>query len=69
MGYNTAAYNSLSKFTDRDSTDGYALPALRWAVGAKILYGTDDTTLSPHSTASRCQLAAMVSRFISYYNI
>lgn len=69
MGYNTAAYNSLSKFTDRDSTDGYALPALRWAVGAKIIYGTSDTTLLPHGTASRCQLAAMVSRFLSYYSI
>ncbi len=69
MGCNTAAYNSLSKFTDRDSTDGYALPALRWAVGAKIIYGTSDTTLLPHGTASRCQLAAMLYRFISYYNI
>ncbi len=68
-GYNTAAYNSLSKFNDCDCIDGYALPAVRWAVGAKIIYGTEYNLLAPRASASRCQMAAMLYRFITYYGL
>lgn len=69
MGYNTAAYNSLSRFTDRGQIDSYALPAVRWAVGAKIIYGTEYNRMEPYATAPRCQMAAMLYRFITYYGI
>ena len=69
MGYNTAAYNSLSKFTDRNRIDGYALSAVRWAVGARIIYGTEANRMEPRASASRCQMAAMLYRFITYYKL
>lgn len=69
MGYNTSAYNSLSKFTDGNTVGKFALPAMRWAVGATIIKGTNSTTLQPRIGATRAQMAAMLSRFIAYYGI
>ncbi len=69
MGYATSAYNSLSKFTDRSSIDSYALPAVRWAVGAKIINGVEAGTIAPYANAPRCQMATMLYRFIAYYGL
>ena len=69
MLFRSAAYNSLSKFTDRNRIDSYALPAVRWAVGARIIYGTEANRMDPRASASRCQMAAMLYRFITYYKL
>jgi hypothetical protein len=34
-----------------------------WAINAKIITGTNQTSISPASPASRAQLAAIMDRF------
>jgi hypothetical protein len=67
MGYNTAAYNNLAKYTDVSQTGSYAIPAFRWAVGAGIIQGVTDTQLGSRQTATRAQGTTMLYRFLNYY--
>jgi hypothetical protein len=69
MGYDTSAYNDLTKFADVGTTGSYAIPAFRWAVGAGIVEGISDTQLGPKQTATRAQGATMLYRFLSYYGL
>lgn len=59
-GLDCAQRGDLSRYHDRDSVASYATEALSWAVGAGIITGIDDTTLSPKGTATRAQAAAML---------
>ena len=68
-GYDISASADISGFTDRESVSEYAAAAMRWAVGAKIIYGTSNTTLSPKAGATRGQIAAMIYRFARYYGL
>ena len=47
-------------------TEGYA-PAFRWAVGAGIINGTTDRTLSPKGDLTRAQTAVMLRRFLNVF--
>jgi hypothetical protein len=67
MGYQTRAYNNLSKYADVSETGSYAIPAFRWAVGAGIIQGISDTKLGPKQPALRAQGATMLYRFLTYY--
>jgi transglutaminase-like putative cysteine protease len=67
MGYNTAAYNNLAKYTDISQAGSFSIPAFRWAVGAGIVQGTGTTLLNPKQTANRAQGATMLYRFLTYY--
>ena len=49
-------------FTDASDVSAYALPALQWATGEKILTGSNGA-LSPQATATRAQLAAILHRY------
>lgn len=49
-------------FTDASDVSAYALPALQWATGEKILTGSNGV-LSPQATATRAQLAAILHRY------
>jgi len=69
MGYNISASDKLRDFTDVSQASSYAVTALRWAVGAGIIKGISETALSPGGSALRCQMAVMLSRFISYYKL
>ena len=51
-------------FTDAASVSGYAQKAVRWAVEQGILTGYQDRTLAPQRTATRAQVAAMLTRYI-----
>lgn len=42
---------------------GYAVEAMRWAVGAGLLTGKDGNRLDPRGTATRAELAAILMRF------
>lgn len=57
------AYPALDRFPDARAVSDWALSALRWAVGTKLIGGMGDGTLSPRSQASRAQVAAIVMRF------
>lgn len=49
-------------FTDAFDVSAYALPALQWATGEKILTGSNGA-LNPQATATRAQLAAILHRY------
>lgn len=63
-GYDVSATDDLSGFTDAGDVSGWALPAMRWAVGSGIMGGYGDGILGPQETATRAQVAAMLHRFI-----
>lgn len=63
MGYNTAARGDLTVFTDLASISTYAGDAMAWAVGAGLLSGMGDGTVNPQGTATRAQMAAILTRF------
>lgn len=56
-------YVDLSKFSDMDKISGYAIPALRWAVGEEIIEGRTGKRLAPTDTATRAEVAVMLMRF------
>ena len=49
-------------FTDASDVSAYALPALQWATGEKILTGSNGA-LTPQATATRAHLAAILHRY------
>ena len=49
-------------FTDASDVSAYALPALQWACGEKILTGSNGA-LNPQATATRAHLAAILHRY------
>ena len=49
-------------FTDASDVSAYALPALQWATGGKILTGSNGA-LNPQAPATRAQLAAILHRY------
>lgn len=61
--YPAGAAASLEGYADGGSVGGYAVNAMRWAVGAGVLNGTSRTTLSPKGLATRAQTAAVIARY------
>ncbi|NLH01393.1 MAG: hypothetical protein GX488_05760 [Clostridiales bacterium] len=53
---------SLEQFTDASQVSQWADSAMRWAVERKLISGMTDTQLSPGSTATRAQVAAILYR-------
>ena len=62
-GYNTQLKSNLSDFSDGEEISAYAIDALKWANGEEIIMGVSDTSISPKSTATRAQFAAILMRF------
>lgn len=58
--------NNLAAFTDAGKLSDYAIPSMKWAVGAGLITGMTDTTILPQGTATRAQVAAMVMRLAEY---
>lgn len=61
VGENT---NILS-YSDASEISEYAIPALCWTVGAKILSGKTSSELCPTDTSTRAEIAAIIVRFKS----
>ena len=57
----------VSKAADWDTVSSFAKEAMLWAVKEGIINGTDSTklVLSPFGTASRAQIAVMLSRYLA----
>lgn len=60
-GRNLTAGENLN-FTDASDVSAYALPALQWATGEKILTGSNGA-LNPQAPATRAHLAAILHRY------
>ena len=63
-GYDTRVTKSLDNFADGASVSGYAKTAMEWAVEKGIVTGIGADLLSPASTATRAQMAAILQRYI-----
>jgi hypothetical protein len=64
-GYDTTIHllPGILQYKDADQISDWALQAMQWAVGAKIISGTDDVTLAPAEKATRAQIASVFYRF------
>jgi hypothetical protein len=60
---NVSDVADLSSFADTSDVSDWALDAIRWANKTELVNGTSETTLSPKSTATRAQVAAILMRF------
>ena len=63
-GLDVSAEGDLSGYTDSETVSGYAVEAMSWAVATGLIRGTGKTQLSPKSTATRAQAAAILIRFL-----
>ena len=60
-GHDVSVKGDLDRFADSESVGGWALEAMTWAVGAKILDGMDGR-LAPQGDALRSQTATVLMR-------
>lgn len=58
---------NISAYADADSVADFALGAMEWACGSRVIYGTSETTLSPKEEATRAQIAAIIMRYDVQY--
>lgn len=64
LDMDTTVKGDLGKFTDMAAASDWAVEAMTWCVGAGLMNGTSDTTISPNGTASRAEVAAMLMRIV-----
>ena len=57
--------NGQLTFQDADQVSGYASEAVRWAVETGIMNGNDQNCLDPKGTATRAQVASILTRFLN----
>ena len=62
-GYDTHKTSELAGFTDVNEISIYALDAVKWANAAELIKGISETSISPKTTATRAQTAAILMRF------
>ena len=63
-GYDVSKTASLDKFADAASVSSYAKEAMQWAVAEGLISGTTAGTLAPSGSATRAQVAAIMTRFV-----
>ncbi|MBQ3404592.1 MAG: S-layer homology domain-containing protein [Oscillospiraceae bacterium] len=63
QGADAESSAELDGFADADTVSPWAAEAMRWAVGAGLINGMGDGSLSPRTQASRAQVAAIIMRF------
>ena len=64
-----STYTSLDTFDDAKSVSPWAESAVRWMVSAELLHGTTGTLLEPQGTATRGQLATILTFFVQQYQL
>lgn len=65
-GYDVSMSTDLSKYTDEGSISGWAKDAISWANAAGLIRG-DSAKLTPAGYAERCQVTAILQRFIENF--
>ncbi len=64
--YKTVINGNIYQYPDGKSVSAYAKDAMGWAIGKKLISGTDAGRLEPAGGATRAQLAAILHRFNTY---
>ena len=68
-GGDTSAGGNIGVFSDASSVADYAKDAMVWAVGAKIIRGSDDGRLYPGNNASRAEIAQIFVNFLNFTGV
>lgn len=55
---------ALAQFSDRGQVADYAVNAFAWAISNHVVSGTSNTTLSPQGTATRAQMAVILTSYL-----
>lgn len=58
------ASDTALAFPDADRVSGYAVDAVRFAIGAGLLAGRDDGRFDPQGTATRAEVATLLMRYL-----
>lgn len=66
-GYDISGRNSLVAFTDTEKISSYALDNIKWAVDAGLVNGKGNGILDPLGNSKRCEIAAILHRFIDEF--
>ncbi len=65
-GYDQTGLGSLAGFADGGAVSGWARQAMTWAVGRGLIHGVGSLA-DPQGSATRAQLAAVITRFCQAY--
>ena len=65
-GYDQTGLGSLAGFADGGAVSGWARQAMTWAVGRGLIHGVGSLA-DPQGSATRAQLAAVLTRFCQAY--
>lgn len=55
----------LTKFVDFNAISEYALDSMKWSVGKGLIKGMSEISLAPTTLTARCEVAAMIERFMN----
>ena len=61
--YDTSRTGSVVEFSDASNITEYALPSIEWALGHKLMSGTDKHLLLPKGVTTRAQMAVILAAF------
>lgn len=62
----TSGKTELGNFKDVSKVSAYAVDAVQWAVGNKLMYGKNDgTMLDPQGNTTRSEAAAIIQRYMN----
>lgn len=61
--YDTLDRSDLSSFADGDTTSSWAEQSMSWAVASGLISGREGNMLSPRSSASRAEIAQIMTNF------
>ena len=63
-GLDTTNTTDIAVFTDSTEISSWAVEAVKWATGSGIMTGRTDGTIDPKGLVQRCEVAAILNRFI-----
>ena len=63
-GLDTTNTSDITSFTDSQDISSWALDAVKWATGSGLMTGRTDGSLDPQGLVQRCEVAAILQRFI-----
>jgi hypothetical protein len=64
-GRDTGGGADIGGFADAAAVSGYALDAVRWAVGESLIQGRGANDIAPQGDATRAEVAAIIQRYIA----
>jgi hypothetical protein len=65
-GFEALDAGDITQFNDAENVSGWAVDAVKWAVGTKIMNGKDQGMLDPQGNATRAEVAAMIKRWLEH---